>query len=85
MDDVKLTLKLNPNSIKRAKKYSAQNKTSLSALVEKFFDGLTISQNSNEEMFNYSPIVSELSGIICVPSDYDYKAEYLDYLEDKYE
>lgn len=85
MNDIKLTLKLNSDSIERAKNYSVQNKTSLSALVEKFFDGLTLSQNTDEKLFKYSPIVSELCGIICLPSDYDYKAEYLDYLEDKYE
>lgn len=86
MGDSKLTLKLNTSSILRAKAYSVQNKVSLSAMVEKFFDGLTISEPCSEyDAVNYSPIVNELAGIISVPDNYDYKADFLEHLENKYE
>lgn len=85
MLDSKLTLKLNADSISRAKEYSAEHKVSLSSMVEKFFDGLTLSEKPNEQQIKYSPIVNELAGIISVPEDYDYKADYLEHLENKYE
>lgn len=86
MEDTKLTLKLNTTSISRAKEYSAQNKVSLSSMVEKFFDGLTISEPcSNYGAVKYSPIVNELSGLISIPENYDYKADLLEHLEEKYE
>ena len=47
--EVKLTLKLNDNSISRAKKYVSEKKTSLSSIVENFFDSLTI--NNDTEKF----------------------------------
>lgn len=33
----------------------------------------------------YSPLVNELAGIISLPEDYDYKADYIKHLEEKYE
>lgn len=35
--------------------------------------------------FIYSPIVQELSGIISDSEDFDYKEDYIKYIEDKYE
>lgn len=86
MEDTKLTLKLNASSIARAKEYSAKNKVSLSAMVEKYFDGLTVSEPASVySAANYSPIVNELSGLISIPENYDYKADLLEHLEEKYE
>ena len=79
----KLTLKLNDNSISRAKEYVAQKKISLSSIVENFFDGLTLNKKSSD--FEYSPLVNELTGVIQLDENYDYKADYTSYLEDKYE
>lgn len=81
----KLTLKLNTDSIYRAKMYSSEHKLSLSSMVEKFFDNLTLSKSPDSQDFKYSPIVNELSGIISVPENYDYKSDYLEHLEKKYE
>ena len=81
--DTKLTLKLKDDSISRAKKYVSSIGTSLSAIVEDFFDELTLQQQSGD--FKYSPIVNELSGIIQLDEDYDYKADYASYLDQKYE
>lgn len=81
--EVKLTLKLNDNSISRAKKYVSEKKTSLSSIVENFFDSLTI--NNDTEKFTYSPLVNELAGIIHLDENYDYKSDYASYLDKKYE
>ena len=81
--EAKLTLKLNENSIARAKKYVSSVGTSLSGVVEKFFDSLTLNDESEE--FIYSPLVKELAGIISLPENYDYKEEYTSYLDSKYE
>ena len=81
--EAKLTLKLNSNSILRAKEYVSKKKTSLSSIVENFFDSLTIKNES--EKFSYSPLVNELSGIIHLDENYDYKSDYTSYLDKKYE
>jgi hypothetical protein len=81
--EAKLTLKLNDGSISRAKKYVSQIGTSLSAIVENFFDNLTINEDKAE--FSYSPLVNELSGIIHLDEDFDYKSDYTSYLDKKYE
>ena len=78
-----LTLKLNEGSISRAKKYVSQIGTSLSDIVENFFDNLTINEDKAE--FSYSPLVNELSGIIHLDENFDYKSEYTSYLDKKYE
>ena len=72
--EAKLTLKLNDGSISRAKKYVSQIGTSLSAIVENFFDNLTINEDKAE--FSYSPLVNELSGIIHLEENFDYESEY---------
>ena len=81
--EAKLTLKLNDGAILRAKEYVLEKKTSLSSIVENFFDSLTLSKEN--EKFSYSPLVNELSGIIHLDADYDYKSDYASYLEHKYE
>ena len=81
--EAKLTLKLNNGAILRAKEYVLEKKTSLSSIVENFFDSLTLSKEN--EKFSYSPLVNELSGIIHLDADYDYKSDYASYLEHKYE
>lgn len=85
MADTKLTLKLNSDSIVRAKSFSESSGISLSAMVEKFFDELTLKKSENKAEVIYSPLVNELSGIISLSTDFDYKAEYLEHLETKYE
>ena len=81
--EAKLTLKLNDNSIQRAKAYVLKKKTSLSSIVENFFDSLTL--NNEPSQISYSPLVNELSGIIHLDENYDYKSDYTSYLDKKYE
>lgn len=85
-NDVKLTLKLNNNSILKAKKYVVDKGISLSKLVENFFESISInSDNPSEKNLEYSPLVQELAGIISLPGNYDYKTDYENYLKAKYE
>ena len=81
--ETKLKLKLSNDSISRAKEYVSQIGTSLSAIVENFFDNLTVNDNKSE--FSYSPLVNELSGIIHLDENFDYKSDYTSYLDKKYE
>ena len=81
--ETKLTLKLNDSSISRAKEYVSQAGTSLSAIVENFFNNLTL--NGDKSEFSYGSLVNELSGIIHLDENYDYKSDYISYLNKKYE
>ena len=84
--DVKLTLKLNEESIKRAKAYVAQKGISLSKLIENFFDSITLANNLESPNNDfYSPLVKELSGIIKINEETDIKDDYENYLMQKYE
>ena len=81
--DSKLTLSLNDESISRAKNYVKAAGTSLSMIVENFFDSLTVNMSSSK--IAYGSLVNELSGIIQIEDNLDYKSDYTSYLEDKYE
>lgn len=80
--DTKLTLKLNKDAIKEAKSFARRNHLSLSKMVEQFFNMLSEEPDGNEKQ--YTPLVRELSGIIKMSKDFDYKREYQEYIEEKY-
>ncbi len=81
--DTKLTLKLDQSIIEKAKKYAISRKKSLSRIVEDYFKGLGFQDNNDEIEIN--PIVKELSGIISESDFANWKNEYTNYLEQKYE
>ena len=75
--DTKLTLKLDPDIINRAKNYAAKHGTSLSAMVENYFESLTAKKKKKY-------LSDELAGCIKNQShlsDEDIKDMYL---KDKY-
>jgi hypothetical protein len=80
----KLTLKLDSDAIGRAKRYIQGNYgTSLSKLVENYFNSLTMKQSSGK--FNkLPPIVSGLAGIAKKVKSTNLKEEYTEYLTEKY-
>ncbi len=80
--NTKLTLKLNKRSIERAKKYAKKHKSSLSTLVEEYFN--LISGRENVAKLEISPNVLELSGIISLNENFNRKSEYGKHLENKY-
>jgi hypothetical protein len=78
----KLTLKLNKRTIERAKKYAKRKKQSLSVLVEEYFE--IISEGENGTDLEISPNVLEMSGIIRLDKNIDWKSEYGKHLDEKY-
>ena len=84
--DSKLTLKLNENVIERAKKYASNKRLSLSRLIENYLDSLTQEkEDEKEDEFEISPFVKSISSGKSIPIDFDYKKEYVDYLDKKYQ
>ncbi len=81
--ETKLTLRLNDNVIERAKIYARSQKISLSKMIESYLDSLTRG-NKNDNKISITPLVESLSGVIDLPSDFDYKKEYGDYIIEKY-
>jgi len=81
--ETKLTLRLNESVIERAKIYAKSRKISLSKMIEAYLDSLTREKKTDKKI-SITPLVESLSGVIDLPSDYDYKSEYVDYLIEKY-
>ena len=79
--DAKLTIKLDDDVIKRAKRYAINRKTSLSKMIESYLDTVT---KPDSKKIKITPLVKSLSGVIKLPVDYDYKKDYTDYLTKKY-
>ncbi len=79
--DRKLTLSLDESIIESAKIYAKSNSISLSKLVESYLSILTKKRTEKVEI---TPLVKSLSGVIDLPSDFDEKELYRDYLIEKY-
>lgn len=82
--ETKLTLRLNDEVIERAKVYAKKHKISLSKMIESYLDSIT-SQKNDEKKIAITPLVESLSGVISLPSDFDYKKDYREFLNDKYQ
>lgn len=77
--NTKLTLNLDKDVIDEAKTYAKSHSVSLSKLVENYLNSLT---KDSKRKSSVSPLVESLTGII--PSDYDEKKDYRNYIEKKY-
>lgn len=82
--ETKLTLRLNESVIERAKKYARNHKISLSKMIEAYLDSITRQKETGKNI-SITPLVESLSGVIDSPSEFDYRKDYRDYLEKKYE
>ncbi len=83
--DTKLTLKLDGDTIERAKKYASNKKMSLSRLIENYLDSLT---RGHKDEFEISPFVKSISSGKSIPADIDDKQareEYIHVLASKYQ
>jgi hypothetical protein len=78
----KLTLSIDETVIEEAKAYAKQNDTSLSRLVESYLQSILEGRRTAIEI---TPLVEDLSGVIQLPADFDYKSEYADALNEKYQ
>lgn len=81
--DKKLTLSLDQKIIEKAKIYANQNKTSLSKMIETYFDSLTNDKNNGDKIL-ITPFVESLCGLIELPENFDYKELKAKYLLEKY-
>lgn len=77
--NTKLTLNLNKEIIEEAKTYAKSQSVSLSKLIENYLNSLTRTSKNHSKV---SPLVESLTGII--PSEYDEKNDYRDYIDQKY-
>lgn len=75
----KLTLNIDKQIIQEAKTYAKSRNVSLSKLVEDYLISITSVQKKESTA---SLLVESSTGII--PSDYDERADYRDYLDKKY-
>ena len=81
MANTKLTLSLNKSIIEDAKVYAKRKNISLSQLIEIYLQKITSGGEIESEP---TPIVDELSGVISLSDEVNYKETYTDYLIEKY-
>jgi hypothetical protein len=83
----KLTLRLDEEVIKKAKKYAQSHHTSISELLENYLK-LLVSRDkklmAEDDPEEYSSI-TQLRGIIKLPKNFDYKKELGKMLRKRYE
>jgi len=80
-----LTLKLDKYVIDKAKEYASSHKRSLSRMIESYLKSLIDKEDKRSDNdFEISPFVKSMQTGVKLPSDFDYKKEYGDYLSEKY-
>lgn len=80
--DKKLTLSLDQKVIERAKRFAKLHKTSLSKMIESYFDSLTSAEENDN--IPTTPLVKSLTGVIELPADYDFRSSRTNYLIEKH-
>lgn len=82
--NTKLTLTIEQEIIKRAKKYAKEKNRSLSDIIENYLKTLT-KEGQKERVKKLNPVVKSLKGSFKMPKrDMDYKKELRNRLEKKY-
>ena len=79
--NVKLTLSIDQKTIGKAKKFAKERHASLSSMVGKYLEAVTVEE---PETSGTTPLVTELSGIIGAGTAQNQRKEYASYLTDKY-
>lgn len=80
--NTKLTLTIEQTVIEKAKKYAKDKERSLSNLIENYLKALTNESDANE--IELTPIVKSLKGSFTAPKNFDYKKELTNRLSEKY-
>jgi Family of unknown function (DUF6364) len=78
----KLTILVEEETIKKAKKYSAQTGQSLSKLIENYLDSVTRNQDIKKQKF--SPRIKRLMGSVKLPKDFNYKKAVEEAVKEKF-
>jgi hypothetical protein len=81
--DTKLTLSIDERIIEKAKIFAKNNDTSLSKLIENFLFSLT-SASKETQKENISPLVKNISGVINLSDNFDFKTDRINHLREKY-
>ena len=84
--DKELTIKLDNYLIQKANEYALSQQRSLSLLIESYLKSLIDNEskkNGNEN--EISTYVKSMRTGVQIPSDFDYKKDYSDYLTNKYQ
>jgi hypothetical protein len=79
--DDKLTLKLQRDSIQRAKAFAKTHGTSLSRLVEDYFDQISAPEVADAEL---PKNILSLMGILKAPKNFNPRQEYREHIIKKY-
>ena len=83
--DTKLTLKLDKLVIDKAKEYALSQQKSLSRLIESYLKSLIDREDKRvDKDVEISPFVKSMQTGVKIPSDFDNKKEYGNYLAEKY-
>jgi Family of unknown function (DUF6364) len=78
----KLTILVEEETIKRAKKYSAQTGQSLSKIIENYLNSVIQPQQSKTKQF--SPRIRRLMGSVKLPKDLDHKKTVEEAVKEKF-
>ncbi|MBC7615812.1 MAG: hypothetical protein H7202_07070 [Pedobacter sp.] len=76
----KLTLTVEKSTIEKAKSYAKNTGRSLSELVEKYLESITLEENTNKLSSNLKKIV----GSVKLPVDFNEEEELRSYFERKH-
>lgn len=80
--DAELTIQLDKEIMERAEQYAANQKMSLSNLIENYLNALTSIPNG--QTMEISEFVKSMSSKVPLPIDFDYKKEIANHVEQKY-
>jgi hypothetical protein len=82
----KLTLKINKFVIEKAKKYAASHNRSLSQIIESYLQSHTEQEDTENDNLDIqiSPFVKSMSSGVHMPTNLEYKVDYVNHLIEKY-
>ena len=69
----KLTILVEEETIKKAKKYASKTGQSVSKMIENYLNAVT--ESSNQKNNKFSPRIKRLMGSVKLPKDFDWKTE----------
>jgi len=79
--DKALTLQIDSDVIEKSKRYAEKNATTLNVIIKSYLQLLATEKTAT---FEISPFVKSMTTKTDMPSDYNYKKDYYDYLDRKY-
>ena len=79
----KLTLRLDEEAIERAKRYASRRGTSVSKLVQRFFERLEDEDDRDGERVEESELVASLRGLLADADEEVDEEDYYDHLWEK--